>query len=150
MAGRALLQSLGMDSLQLQAQGVDPVFLLSPTSSDARIDRICAASRGFVYYVSLRGVTGAGNLDLVEVKQRLAHIRTRCALPLGVGFGIGDADTAARAAPLADAVIVGSALVRRIEAMVDTPQHIGDELADFTSELRRALDRTQHTKVASA
>jgi tryptophan synthase alpha chain len=124
----------------LGEHGIDPVFLLSPTSGDERIRRICAASGGFVYYVSLRGVTGAGNLDLREVEAKVEHIRSLTELPVGVGFGINSAEAAARVARFADAVIVGSAVVKRVAAHVDRPADIEADVAAFLAELRRAID----------
>ncbi len=97
------------------AAGLDPIFLVAPTTTSARMDRICAAGRGFLYYVSLKGVTGAANLDIGAVSERIAELRRHTGLPVGVGFGIADADSAARVARVADAVVVGSALVRLIE-----------------------------------
>jgi len=124
----------------LRAQAIDPIYLLAPTSTPERIRRICAAASGFVYYVSIRGVTGAGHLDITEVRERLNTIRSMTPLPLGVGFGIQDAATAARMAEGADAVIVGSALVSRIEALRERPAAIPGEIAAFLGDLRGALD----------
>lgn len=124
----------------LNAQQIDPVFLLAPTSGDERIHKVCAASGGFVYYVSLRGVTGAAHLDTQEAAAKVETIRRATPLPIGVGFGIADADSAARVAQFADAVIVGSAIVKRIAALVDTPEKINFEVCSFLKELRHALD----------
>jgi len=128
--------------------GLDPVFLLSPTSSDARIERISHDSRGFVYYVSLRGVTGASHLDVAEVASRIAHVRRFTRLPVGVGFGIEGADSAAQVAGFADAVIVGSAIVRRIEALADQPAEIAGEVSNFVAELRAAIDGARRSRAA--
>jgi len=127
----------------LRAQAIDPIYLLAPTSTPERIRRICAAASGFVYYVSIKGVTGAGHLDVAEVRGRLDAIRRMTHLPLGVGFGIQDAATAARMAEGADAVIVGSALVSRIEALRERPAAIPGEIAGFLRGLRAALDAVQ-------
>ncbi|NOZ10299.1 MAG: tryptophan synthase subunit alpha [Gammaproteobacteria bacterium] len=124
----------------LKAQQVDPVFLLAPTSGDERIQKVCAASGGFVYYVSLRGVTGAAHLDTQEAAAKVATIRRVTSLPVGVGFGISDAKSAAQVAQFADAVIVGSAIVKRIAALVDNPGQINLEVSGFLKELRHALD----------
>jgi tryptophan synthase alpha chain len=124
----------------MTAHGLDPIFLLAPTSNRARIERITAAARGFVYYVSLKGVTGAANLSLDEVSAKLAEIRACTSLPVGVGFGIKDAETAAAMAGIADAVVVGSALVSLIEAHVDEPQAAIDAVAARLGEMRRAMD----------
>jgi tryptophan synthase alpha chain len=124
----------------LRAVDVDPIYLIAPTSSPARIEKICSAASGFVYYVSLKGVTGAAHLDLGPVEQKLAMIRQRTTLPVGVGFGIRDAATAARVARVADAVIVGSALVSRIEDLAERPDEIAPALAALLGEMRSAMD----------
>ncbi|MEK8088299.1 tryptophan synthase subunit alpha [Thermithiobacillus plumbiphilus] len=103
----------------LRARAIDPIFLLAPTSSETRMQRVAAVASGFVYYVSMRGVTGAGGLDMAEVAARIARVRQHTSLPLGVGFGIQDAATAAAMARMADAVVVGSAVVREIAAASD-------------------------------
>ncbi len=125
---------------QLYAHQIDPVFLIAPTSDRSRIQKICDASRGYVYYVSLKGITGAGHLDLDSVAQKVTKIREITQLPIGVGFGIKDAATAAAMGKLADAVIVGSAIVNRIA------EHQGDAegtiraVSSFVGELRAGLD----------
>jgi tryptophan synthase alpha chain len=124
----------------LRAVDVDPIYLIAPTSSPARIEKICSAASGFVYYVSLKGVTGAAHLDLGPVEQKLAMIRQRTTLPVGVGFGIRDAATAARVARVSDAVIVGSALVSRIEDLAERPDEIAPALAALLGEMRSAMD----------
>ena len=140
--GEALVQAL-------RAQGVDPIFLLAPTSTDARIARICAAASGFVYYVSLKGVTGAAHLDVTAVATKLAEIRRHTSLPVGVGFGIKDAVSAASVAAIADAVVVGSALVGRIEALAEQPERIAPEIASVLAEMRAAMDNDEF-QVASS
>jgi tryptophan synthase alpha chain len=124
----------------LQEQDLDMIFLLAPTSGKERIRRISAMASGFLYYVSLKGVTGAKKLDIAAVAAGLAEIRPETALPLGVGFGIHDAESAVRVAEIADAVVVGSALVSRIPALQDTPDLIPGKLALTVSEMRRAID----------
>lgn len=124
----------------LKTHGLDLVYLLAPTSTDDRIRRIGSVASGFVYYVSVKGVTGAGHLDTADVAAHLARIRAAVDLPVGVGFGIKDAATAARVAEVADAVIVGSALVERIEALAATPEHIPDTIGSFLASLRTAID----------
>ncbi len=133
----------------LQRHGLDEVFLLAPTSPAERIRRIAAAASGFIYYVSLRGVTGAGHLDIDEVRARLKAIRAETNLPLGVGFGISDPETAARMAPLADAVIVGSALVKRMEERVNNPDTIIQDIPAFLASLRAAMDADKTTASAA-
>ena len=124
----------------LRANGIDPVFLVSPTTSDERIARICGEAGGFVYYVSLKGVTGAANLDVDEVAERMARIRRVTDLPVGVGFGIRDGASAARIARVGDAVVVGSAVVARVEANAGSPDALPGVLAAFIAELRAAMD----------
>jgi tryptophan synthase alpha chain len=96
---------------ELQRVGLDNIFLVAPTTPDERIARIAARASGFIYYISLKGVTGAGHLDTTEVAQRLGAIRRYSSLPVTVGFGIKDADSARAVATVADGVVVGSALV---------------------------------------
>lgn len=124
----------------LRERGIDPVFLLSPTTSTDRMRRIAAEGAGFLYYVSLKGITGAGHLDASAVAEALARVRAVSDLPVGVGFGIADAESARRIAAVADAVVVGSAIVRRIEEALDEPERIPDRVAAFVAELRDAVD----------
>jgi tryptophan synthase alpha chain len=124
----------------LRAQNLDLVYLLAPTSDAERIESIGAVASGFVYYVAVKGVTGAGNLDIDAVTEKLAEIRARIALPVGVGFGIKDGASAANVASVADAVIVGSAIVQRIEDLAEAPSRIPDSIGDFVGELRSAID----------
>lgn len=119
---------------------LDPIFLLSPTTTAERIGKVCASASGFVYYVSLKGVTGAANLDVEAVAAKLDEIRGLTDLPVGVGFGIRDAETAAQVAGVADAVVVGSAVVNRIAANVAQPDRIAPEIAALLSDMRRAMD----------
>ena len=123
--------------------GLDLVFLAAPTSTAARLDKIGRASSGFVYYVSLKGVTGSAALDTAAVAAKLLQVRQHVELPVGVGFGIKDAETAAAIAEVADAVVVGSAIVQRIA------DNQGDEAAIFASvgglvaEMRSAMDKNR-------
>ena len=96
---------------ELQRVGMDNIFLVAPTTPDERIARLPRRASGFIYYVSLKGVTGAGHLDTAEVARRLDAIRRHSDLPVAVGFGIKDADSARAVAAVADGVVVGSALV---------------------------------------
>jgi tryptophan synthase alpha chain len=123
----------------LDARGIAPIFLLAPTTPVARIDAVARLARGYVYYVSLTGVTGANHLDTAEVARKLAEIRSRVALPVGVGFGIRDAASARAVALHADAVVIGSRIIQEIEqgAAVDAPARAGAWLAG----IREALDR---------
>jgi len=95
--------------------GIDQIFLLAPTSTDARVAAIAERASGYVYYVSLRGTTGAAHLDIDELQKRLPTIRSRLHLPLGVGFGIRDAATAAAVGKIADAVVIGSRIIEETE-----------------------------------
>lgn len=124
----------------LRGQGIDLIFLLAPTSDEQRIERICALASGFVYYVSLKGVTGAGNLDAADVAERVKRIKARTDLPVGVGFGIRDGESAARISEVSDAVVVGSALITRMEASMETPSRIPQEVAALLSSMRSAMD----------
>jgi len=131
----------------LTGRGIAPIFLLAPTSTEARIRAVGQAARGYVYYVSLRGVTGAGHLDTEEVAQRLKEIRRHVALPVGVGFGIRDGQSAARIAGVADAVVIGSKLIETIEqAVASLPAGQGRidaaaaAAAGWLGEIRKALD----------
>jgi tryptophan synthase alpha chain len=132
----------------LRAQGLDTIFLLAPTSSEDRVRRIAEAASGFIYYVSLRGVTGAAHLDMNEVAAKLKDIRARTRLPLGVGFGIGSPEAAAAMAGVADAVIVGSAIVKRMEERVQQPEQILTDIPAFLAGLRAAMDRAVAPRVA--
>ncbi len=125
----------------MREHGLDPIFLLAPTTGEARISRICELASGFVYYVSVKGITGAGNLDTDEVAKRVEMIRSKTDLPVGVGFGIKDGASAARVAAVADAVVVGSALVSRIEALQNDIEKIPQQAAAFIAELRQAMDK---------
>ncbi|QKT05083.1 tryptophan synthase subunit alpha [Ectothiorhodospiraceae bacterium 2226] len=124
----------------LRSHGVDPIFLLAPNSSPARIAQVAGVGSGFLYYVSIKGVTGAAAPDIAEVGARIDTVRAHTDLPVGVGFGIRDAASAAAFAGVADAVIVGSALVRRAADLVDEPARIPGELGAALAEMRRALD----------
>jgi len=124
----------------LRAEGLDAIFLLAPTSSAARIEKVCRSASGFVYYVSFKGVTGANRLDVDAVAAKLEEVRKHTDLPLGVGFGIRDPESAARVARVADAVVVGSALVGRIADLGDQPEAIAPALAQTLAAMRAAID----------
>ena len=102
-------------SATLKRHGIDPIFLLAPTSDEKRFAEVAAAGSGYLYYVSLKGVTGAGSLDLDEVARRIPLIRGKVGMPVGVGFGIRDGATAARIAAVADAGVIGSRIIEEIE-----------------------------------
>lgn len=121
-----------------KAHDVDPIFLLSPTTPESRIEQVVSVAGGFVYYVSLKGVTGAATLDAEEVARKIAVIRTHCSLPVGVGFGIRDAATAAAIARIADAVVVGSRIVQEIEESPES--EVVERVQHLVEELRRGVD----------
>lgn len=122
----------------LKAHDMDSIFLLSPTSDSARVDLIVNQATGFLYYVSLKGVTGAANLDVEQVKARVAEIRTKTSLPIGVGFGVKDSATAKNVAAFADAVVVGSRMVQTIEQ--STEDNLMANVSQLMTELRQAID----------
>ncbi|VVE04841.1 tryptophan synthase alpha chain [Pandoraea iniqua] len=126
----------------MRARGIDPIFLLAPTSTDARIAAVAKQASGYLYYVSLKGVTGAASLDLDSVAAKIPQIKAVAPLPVGVGFGIRDAQTARAISGVADAVVIGSAIVQRLE---NTPRDLEGQnavksLAEFIGEIRQALD----------
>ncbi|HVE51367.1 MAG TPA: tryptophan synthase subunit alpha [Casimicrobiaceae bacterium] len=100
----------------IAARGLAPIFLLAPTTPESRIEVVAKIARGFVYYVSLKGVTGAGHLDTTQVAQKLTEIRRHVKIPVGVGFGIRDAASAQAIAQHADAVVIGSRIIAEIES----------------------------------
>ena len=120
--------------------GIDPIYLLAPTTDEARIKKICDAARGYVYYVSLKGVTGAASLDVAAVSEKISQIRKLTELPIGVGFGIKDASTAAAIAEIADAVVVGSALIKLIEEHMSNRANMLKQVVALVSEMRNAMD----------
>jgi tryptophan synthase alpha chain len=122
----------------MDKRGLATIYLLSPTSSPERIKLVAAAARGYVYYVSLKGVTGAGNIDTLEVGRKIAEIKAQVKIPVGVGFGIRDGATAKRVGDVADAVVIGSRIVQEIEtaAPADVVANVGKLVAGF----RAAMD----------
>lgn len=122
----------------LKQYDMDPIFLLAPTSTDERISHVLNHARGFIYYVSLKGVTGSSALDVSEAAQRIAKVKSQTSLPVGVGFGIRDAETAKQMGSVADGVIVGTVLVKSFGETTATEAH---QLAVAKiKELRAALD----------
>jgi tryptophan synthase alpha chain len=120
-------------------QGIDPIFLLAPTSTDRRIEQVARVGSGYLYYVSLRGITGASHLDFSEVAARIPRIRAATRLPIGVGFGIRDAESARRVAEAADAVVIGSRIIQEIEAA--GPEQAVARVKAFLKPIRQALDK---------
>lgn len=130
------------DELQkyLKRYKIDQIFLLAPTTSDERLELICSRGSGFLYYVSLKGVTGSDRLDTREVADRIAHIRGKTRMPVGVGFGIKDPATAKAIAGFSDAIIIGSALVERIARSGLSPDKLADDISGYIDEIRTAID----------
>jgi tryptophan synthase alpha chain len=118
--------------------GIDPIFLLAPTSTDKRIEQVGRVGGGYLYYVSLRGITGAANIDFSEISSRIPRIRAATHLPIGVGFGIRDAQSARRVAQSADAVVIGSRIIQEIEA--GAADGAVARVKAFLKPIRQALD----------
>ena len=126
---------------KLRQAGLDLIFLLAPTSPAQRIAAVVEQASGYLYYVSVKGVTGAAHLDVHSVRDKLAEIRRHTDLPLAVGFGIRDAEAASRVAEVADGVIVGSALVAEIEKHAATPERLPGLLTEKLGAMRKAMDQ---------
>jgi tryptophan synthase alpha chain len=122
----------------LRARGLDLIFLLAPTSTEARMREVGRLASGYVYYVSLKGVTGAGHLDTAGVASAVPRIRRHVTVPVGVGFGIRDAATACAVAQVADAVVIGTRLVQLLEA--EPRDNAARAAESFIAGIRRALD----------
>ena len=122
----------------LRGAGLDPIFLLAPTSTEARIRQVAALASGYVYHVSLKGVTGAASLDTSAVAQAVPRIKAHVKVPVGVGFGIRDAASARAVAQVADAVVIGSALVQALER--EPRERVCEVARDFVAGIRQALD----------
>jgi tryptophan synthase alpha chain len=122
----------------LRSNGLDPIFLLAPTSTEARMAHVGRIASGYVYYVSLKGVTGAGHLDTAAVAAMVPLIKKHVKLPVGVGFGIRDAKTAQAVAAVSDAVVIGTALVQLLETC--TRENVAAAAGEFIAGIRAALD----------
>lgn len=132
---------------QLKKWDIDPIFLLSPTTPETRLKQVAQLASGYVYYVSLKGVTGASHLDLDSVRDKLVQLRSYINLPIGVGFGIRDEATAHAIAQLADAVVVGSRIVEEIEqASGDNPLEV---VGNLVASMRRAIDSASLNEVVT-
>ena len=123
---------------QAKKAGIDPIFLLAPTSTEKRINDVARIGSGYLYYVSLRGITGASNIDLSDVNAKIPKIRAATRLPIGVGFGIRDAESARRVAQTADAVVIGSRIIQEIEA--GAADQAVSRVKAFLKPIREALD----------
>jgi len=126
----------------MKRSGVDPIFLLAPTSTKKRIDEVARSGSGYLYYVSLRGVTGASNIDFSEITDKIPAIRAATRMPIGVGFGIRDAESARRIAASADAVVIGSRIIQEIEA--GSADQAVARVKAFLQPIRQALDASFH------
>lgn len=124
----------------LTARDIDQIFLLAPNSPSERIKKIDALGGGYLYYVSLKGVTGAGHLDVSDVENKLFKIRQHTKLPLAVGFGVKTAETAKSIANLADGVVVGSAFINKIAENPDNPEKAKTEIIELIKSMRQAMD----------
>jgi tryptophan synthase alpha chain len=125
----------------LRSNGLDPIFLLAPTSTEQRMKDVGRVASGYVYYVSLKGVTGAGHLDTAAVAQMVPRIKAHVALPVGVGFGIRDAQSAMAVGAVSDAVVIGSALVQLLETQ--SRDNVASAGGRFIADIRKALDSLQ-------
>ncbi|MFK0572006.1 tryptophan synthase subunit alpha [Endozoicomonas sp.] len=125
----------------LHGHGMDMINLITPTTSDERIQKICNVASGYLYYVSLKGVTGAATLNTVEVAERVKHIKRFTEVPVSVGFGIRDGESAAAISQVADGVIVGSVLVSELAKFADEGQDCIERVSDRVREMRSAMDR---------
>ncbi len=120
--------------------GMNTIFLISPTTNAERIKKINQHASGYLYYVSLKGVTGANTLDVESVENKLHQIRSLTDLPVGVGFGIKDGQTAQAVSKIADAVVVGSALVKQIAEHQDDQQQMNQQVSNIMNEMRSKMD----------
>jgi len=133
----------------LRAQGISPIFLLSPTSTEARIQAVAKRAEGYLYYVSLKGTTGSSTIDISQVRERVASIKKHVSIPVGVGFGIRDAASAVQVAEAADAVVIGSRLIETMtQAIAQQPTANPSDVAvtaaeDWLREIRQALDQSR-------
>jgi len=125
----------------LRAAGLDPIFLLAPTSTEQRMRDVGRVASGYVYYVSLKGVTGAGHLDTAAVAEMVPRIKSHVKMPVGVGFGIRDAQGARAGGAVSDAVVIGSAIVQLLE--VQSRENVAAAGARFIADIRSALDSLQ-------
>ena len=130
----------------LKSSGIDPIFLLAPTSLESRYADVARLGSGYIYYVSLKGVTGSATIDLDEVARRIPLIREKVGMPVGVGFGIRDAVSAARIAGVADAVVIGSKIIETIETAPtgEAPARV----TAFLRGVREAMDASSEGEIA--
>lgn len=124
----------------LKAKEIDPIFLLAPNSSPERVAKMDIVGSGYLYYVSLKGVTGAGHLDIADVTQKVQQIKAHTKLPIAIGFGVKDAQTAKTIAAVGDGVVVGSALISHVEANLNNHERAQDEIVTLLGSMRKAMD----------
>jgi tryptophan synthase alpha chain len=124
----------------LKTRSIDPIFLLAPNSNEERIRKMDKLGSGYLYYVSLKGVTGAGHLNTADVENKLKQIRANTRLPVGIGFGVKDAETAKTIAGIGDGVVIGSTLISKIEANLQDPERAKQEIVELLSAMRQAMD----------
>ncbi|UTW05243.1 tryptophan synthase subunit alpha [Amphritea atlantica] len=125
----------------MKASDIDVIYLLAPTTEVERVKQICAAGSGYVYYVSVKGVTGSASLNVAEVAEKLEIIRAHTDMPVGVGFGIRDDASARAISEVADGVIVGSVLVNKIAELAGNQEQIPEAVAAITASMRQAMDK---------
>jgi tryptophan synthase alpha chain len=125
----------------LKDKGLAPIFLLAPTSTETRMDQVGRLGAGYLYYVSLKGVTGAGHLDTDDVARKVAIVRQHASLPIGVGFGISDSASARAVSAHADAVVIGSAIIKLMEQQVAEQKPVVPAVTAFLSGIRAAIDQ---------
>lgn len=130
---------------ELRARNLDSIFLLSPTTPDSRLRQVCEKASGYIYYVSLKGVTGAANLDTVEVASKVQHIKSISQIPVAVGFGIRDAASAAAISETADAVVVGSVLVSLVGEYGQDLEVLHQKMFETVNGMRNAMDQAGAT-----
>jgi tryptophan synthase alpha chain len=124
----------------MKQNALDVIYLLAPTTQESRIEQVCEYGSGYVYYVSVKGVTGSSSLDVNEVERKLEVVRRHTNMPVGVGFGIRDGASAAAVSKVADGVIVGSVLVNAIAANTDNAELIYSEVTGIITQMRNAMD----------
>jgi tryptophan synthase alpha chain len=126
--------------------GIDPIFLLAPTSTDERLSIVAKHARGYIYYVSLKGITGAGHLDVDSVAKRIPAIKAVADVPVGVGFGIRDAATARAVAEVSDAVVIGSRIIQELESVSE--DRAVEAVEQFVRGIRVAIDEVAQPRAA--
>lgn len=134
-------EEAGEFNVLMKQAGIDVIYLLAPTTEEDRIQQVCAAGSGYVYYVSVKGVTGSSELNVAEVAEKLDVIRKYTDMPVGVGFGIRDDNSARAVSEVADGVIVGSVLVNKIAELAGSQDQIPEAVAAITASMRQAMDK---------